>query len=237
MDFLSAAVAWLTDGTHWSGPEGIPTRVLEHVALSAAPLALGIAVALPIGFAIGHTARGAVLAVSVANIGRAVPSLGWLGIFLPVTLALQAPGGVGVTPTILALTALAIPPVVTNTYAGLREVDRDLIEAGRGMGMGPGQLLWRVELPLSLPIILAGVRTSAVQVVATATLGAILGSGGLGRYIVDGIAEQNYPKMFAGAVIVALLAMATELGFAALQRTSISPGLRHASPAEAPRPA
>ena len=185
------------------------------------------------GLYIGHTGRGALLAVNLSNIGRALPSLGILGIFLPITAGLGL--GFGVPPTVIALFALAIPPIVTNTFTGIQEVDRELIEAGRGMGM-------REREPLAMPIVLAGLRTSAVQVVATATLGAVLGTGGLGRYIIDGIKQQDDPRLFVGAVIVALLAIATELAFAALQRAAVSPGIRAAAPSgpalavDAPRP-
>ena len=223
MDFLARAAAWFADPAHWQGSDGIPIRVLEHVALSGVSLLVGVLIALPIGLYIGHTGRGALVAVSVSNIGRALPSFGVLGMALPLTLWLQQQldfraGGVGVLPTFIALALLAIPPVVTNAYTGLREVDRDLVEAARGMGMTGSQLLRGVELPLSMPIILAGLRTSAVQVVATATLGAVLGTGGLGRYIIDGLATREYEQVFAGAVIVGLLSILTELAFVWLQR-------------------
>lgn len=241
MEFLQGVIAWLLDPAQWAGPGSIPTRIGEHLLLSIGPLLAAILVALPIGLYIGHTGHGALLAVNLANIGRALPSLGILGIFLPITAGLGL--GFGVPPTVIALFALAIPPIVTNTFTGIREVDPELIEAGRGMGMRERELLARVELPLAMPIVLAGLRTSAVQVVATATLGAVLGTGGLGRYIIDGIKQQDDPQLFAGAVIVALLAIATELSFAALQRAAVSPGIRHSarSPAtldvDVPRPA
>jgi osmoprotectant transport system permease protein len=224
VDFLSAAVAWALDPAHWSGGDGIPARLGEHLVLSAVPLMAAVLVALPVGLYIGHTGRGAAIAVNVSNIGRALPSLGILGIAL--ILVPSGPLPFGVLATMVALFALALPPVVLNTYAGLREVDRDLLEAGRGMGMRESQLLRRVEIPLALPVILAGLRTSAVQVVATATLGAVFGTGGLGRLIVDGIKQQDDAQLFVGAVIVALLSIGTELAFAAVQRASISPGLR-----------
>lgn len=223
MDFLGRAAAWFADPAHWQGGDGIPIRILEHVALSGVSLLVGVLIALPIGLYIGHTGRGALVAVSVSNIGRALPSFGVLGMALPLTLWLQQQldfraGGVGVLPTFIALALLAIPPIVTNSYTGLREVDRDLVEAARGMGMTGGQLLRVVELPLAMPIILAGLRTSAVQVIATATLGAVFGAGGLGRYIIDGLATREYERVFAGAVIVGLLSILTELAFVWLQR-------------------
>lgn len=228
MDLLSSFLAWLTDASHWTGDAGIPVRVGEHLLISGIPLLVAILVALPVGLFIGHTGKGALLAVSLGNIGRALPSLGILGIILPLTLPLTAGTDIplGLPPSLIALFALALPPIITNCHVGIREVDRDLIEAARGMGMRETQVLTRVELPLAAPVILAGIRTSAVQVVATATLGAVLGIGGLGRYILDGISQHDDGQLITGAVLVALLAILTELGFAALQRASVSPGLR-----------
>ena len=243
MDFLGAGIAWLTDAAQWSGAEGIPNRIWEHVLISGIPLIAALLVAVPVGLYIGHTGRGALFAVSLGNIGRALPSLGILGIVLPLTLPLTAGTDIplGLPPTLVALFALAIPPIVTNAYVGLREIDRDLVEAGRGMGMRESQLLTQVELPLALPVILAGVRTSAVQVVATATLGAVLGIGGLGRYILDGISQNDDGQLVGGALLVALLAIVTELIFAGLQRASVSRGLQPQRRAfelagQAPRP-
>lgn len=223
MELVEATVAWLTDPASWEGRNGILLRLWEHVSLSAAALGLGLAIALPIGLYIGHTGRGAAVAVSVANIGRAIPSLGLIGIFLPVSLALGL--GLGFWPALIALVFLAIPPIVTNAHAGLREVDRDLVEAGRGMGMRETELLWRVEVPLALPVILAGVRTSAVQVVATATLAVVVSGGTLGHLILQGFALRDDGRILGAALLVAALAIATELGFAALQRATISPGI------------
>lgn len=228
MSFLAAALEWLLDPLHWAGSDGIPTRIGEHLFLSALPVVVAALVALPLGLYIGHTGRGAIVIVSIANIGRALPSLGIMGIALLFTAGLGF--GFGEPALVIALFALAVPPMVTNTFAGLRAVDRDLVEAARGMGMRELQLLGRVELPLAMPVILAGIRIAAVQVVATASLGAVIATGGLGRYIIDGIANRNYPEVFVGAVLTAVLAVATELAFAALQRAVTSPGL-HRSPA------
>lgn len=228
MDLVGVGIAWLTDASNWSGGGGIPTRLWQHVVLCGIPLLAALLVAVPVGLYIGHTGRGALFAVSLGNIGRALPSLGILGIILPLTLPLTARTDVplGLPPTLIALFALAIPPIITNAYVALREIDRDLVEAGRGMGMHESQLLAQVELPLAMPVILAGIRTSAVQVVATATLGAVLGIGGLGRYILDGISQHDDGQLIGGAVLVALLAILTELVFAGLQRASVSGGLR-----------
>lgn len=219
MEILGEALAWITDPASWEGRNGIGIRLWEQVVLSAASLAAAIAVALPAGLAIGHTGRGAAAVVSVANIGRAVPSLGWIGIFFPIVLALQT-GESGFWTSLLALTLLAIPPIVTNTYAGLREVERDLVEAGRGMGMREMELLRRVEVPLALPVILAGIRTSAVQVVATSSLAAVVSGGTLGIIIIQGINGGARERLVGAALLVAVLSLLTELGFALIQRAA-----------------
>ncbi|MDQ2853339.1 MAG: ABC transporter permease [Chloroflexota bacterium] len=232
MEFLGHVLAWYTDPGHWTGNNGIPVRLWEHLSLSAASLAAGIAIALPIGLYIGHTGRGARFTVAVTNIGRAVPSLGWLGIAFPISTGLFHRAGLGFLPAFIGLVALAIPPIVTNTYAGLRSVDPDLREAARGMGFREMQLLTRVEVPVALTVILAGIRVSAVAVVATAPLAALVGGGTLGSYILEGLALSDEVRVFAAAVMVALLAIMTELSFAWLQRRAVSPGL--AGPDDAP---
>lgn len=224
MEFLGEVVAWFADPSTWSGRNGIPARLLEHLWISGASLGIGIAIALPLGLAIGHTGRGALAVVSIANIGRAVPSLGLMGLAFVVLLPLGL--GVGPLPAIVALSALAIPPIVVNTYAGLRDVDRELIEAASGMGMRAWQVVWGLEVPVALPVILAGVRTSAVQVVATATLAGIIGGGTLGELIIIGFNTGDEVLVFGAALVVALLSIVTELAFAALQRAATSPGLR-----------
>lgn len=225
MDGLGELVAWFTAAEQWNGNNAIPLRMWEHVSLSAASLLAGVAIAVPIGLYIGHTGRAARGVIAVVNVGRAVPSLGWLGMVYPVSIALLAREGLGFWPAFVALVALAVPPIVTNTYAGLREVDTELREAGRGMGMRERELLWRVELPIALPVILAGIRASAVTVVATATLSSLVGGGTLGAYVVQGLFINDIPRVVGGAIMVAILALLTEGGFAALQRASVSPGL------------
>lgn len=224
MEFLGEVAAWFADPATWSGSNGIPTRLFEHLWISGVSLAASIGIGLPFGLAIGHTGRGATAVVAIANIGRAVPSLGLLGLAFLLLLPLGL--GVGPIPGVLALTALGIPPIVVNTYVGLREVDRDLIEAARGMGMREREVLARVEIPIAVPVILAGIRTSAVQIVATATLVAVLGGGTLGQLILIGFNVGDQARIFGGAVVVALLSIATEVGFGAIQRAATSPGLR-----------
>jgi osmoprotectant transport system permease protein len=194
--------------------------------LAAAALALATAIGLPLGIWIGHTGRGAAAVIAIANTGRAVPSVGWLGIVFPLTLLALGRGGLGFVPSVIALTALGIPPIVTNTYAGMREVDREFVEAGRGMGMTALELVRGVEVPIALPVVLAGIRVSAVQVVATATLATIVGGGTLGAFIVQGIDVRALDRVVGAAILVALLAILTELAFTFVERRTVSPGLR-----------
>jgi osmoprotectant transport system permease protein len=234
VEFLGEVAAWFSDPASWSGNNSIPLRLWEHLSLSGASLALGALIALPAGLAIGHTGRGAGVVVAIANIGRAIPSLGWLGIALPITLTLFQRGGLGFLPALVALVALAVPPMVTNTHTGLREVDRELVDAARGMGMSERQVLWRVEVPIALPVILAGVRSAAVQVVATATLAAVVAGGTLGDFILQGIYVRDLPRVFGAALMVAVLALLTEGLFALLQRAATPRGLRVVTAVEVP---
>ena len=229
MEFFGDVAGWFTDAVNWSGADGVPVRIAEHLALSAIPLALALLVALPIGTWVGHTRRGADVAINLSNVGRAIPSLALLAIAAQVLnrplVDLGLRREAAEVATIVAMLALAIPPILTNAYVGISLVATDLVEAGRGMGMREREILRRVELPVALPVVLAGIRTAAVQVVATATLGAVFGTGGLGRYIIDGIAQHKDEEVFAGALMVALLSIGTELIFAWIQRRSVSPGL------------
>jgi osmoprotectant transport system permease protein len=216
---MDAVVAWFLDPANWTGTSGVPNRLVEHVILSGLAVLAGAAIAVPLGLFIGHTGRGAVATIAIGNLGRAVPSYAMLVIFVPVL-------GIGFPNAFVALVLLALPPILTNTYAGMQEVDRDMVEAGRGMGMREWQLLRSVELPLALPVVLAGVRVAAVQVVATATLAALVGGGALGRFIADGFALQDRPQLVAGALLVAVLAVITERLMTLLEDRAVSPGLR-----------
>jgi len=219
MNLLQATVEWLTDPAHWQGIDGIPTRLGEHVHLSIESVAIGALIALPVGIVLGHYGRFGNLAINISNVGRAVPSFGILVIAFEVF-------GLGDLPIVIALTALAVPPMVTNSYVAMREVDPDIKDAARGMGYRELAQVLRVELPLAVPLIMAGVRTSAVQVVATATLAALVAGGGLGRYIVDGLARSDSPRTLAGALLVAALALSTELSLAGLQQVLVPRGIR-----------
>ncbi|GAA0417469.1 ABC transporter permease [Acrocarpospora corrugata] len=215
---------WLIDffgnPDNWSGSDGIPVRLLQHVEFSVLAFAIAALIALPLGLLIGHTGRGGVIVVLSANAARALPTLGLL--VLVVLLI-----GVGtIWPVLIPLVALAIPPILVNTYEGIRGVDADLRDAAYGMGLRGPQVLFRALVPVALPLILLGLRLAAIQVVATATVAAYVGLGGLGRYIIDGLATKDYPSVFGGAVLVVLLALAVQFGFALLHRVIVSPGVR-----------
>lgn len=225
MNLVIDTLAWLTDPSHWTGPTGIPMRLGEHLALSGVSIAIAMLLAVPIGIYIGHTRRFARVAVNAANLWRALPSLALIGLVLPVTAAIDPELGFKVYPTLVAMVVLAVPPILINTQAGVAGVDRDLVEAARAMGMRESQLIREIELPLAMPALVAGIRSAAVQVVATATLGAIFGSGGLGRYLVEGVAQLDTGMTFGGVVLVAALALSVEGGFVVLQRLIHSPGL------------
>lgn len=227
MNLLVDVARWFTDPAHYQGTDAVQTRILEHLAVSGLAVLVGLLVALPAGLYLGHTGRFAFVAVNVANIGRAIPSLAAIALAIPIAgTLLGVQNGLGFWPTFLALIPLAVPPILTNAYVAVRGVDKDIIEAARGMGVGELGILRRIELPLALPLILAGIRTAGVNVIATATLGALVAFGGLGRYIVDGLALQEYDRLFAGALLVALLAIAVEVALSTFERAAVSPGIR-----------
>jgi len=219
MSLLGQVVRWFLDGNHWSGDSGIPNRLTEHLLMSGASILVAALIALPIGIWLGHIGKGGILAINISNIGRAIPS------FALLVLAVELVG-IGALPAFIALVALAIPPMVTNSYIGMGEVDADVREAARGMGMRERAVLLRVELPIALPFIMAGVRTSAVNVVATATLAALVGWGGLGRFIIDGFSQRDDVQIIAGALIVPILSVGVEFTFTGLQRLAVPRGLR-----------
>ncbi|WP_326598398.1 ABC transporter permease [Streptomyces sp. NBC_01803] len=208
MGVIGDAWTWLTTGSHWSGESGVSHRLAEHLYLTGVCLLLSCAVALPLAFWLGHGGGrrlGGALAINISNAGRAIPTFAVL-----VLLTLSPLGRHGDLPTILALVLFAVPPLLTNAYVGISEADRGVVEAARGMGMSRRQLLARVELPLAFPLIMTGIRTAAVQIVATATLAALAGGGGLGRIITAGFARYHTEQVVAGAIVVALLALVVE---------------------------
>jgi osmoprotectant transport system permease protein len=227
MNLLGDVARWFTDPAHYQGTDAVQTRILEHLEVSGLAVLVGLLVALPVGLYLGHTGRFAFVAVNVANIGRAIPSLAAIALAIPIAgTLLGVEHGLGFWPTFFALIPLAVPPILTNAYVAVRGVDGDVTEAARGMGVSELGILRHIELPLALPLILAGIRTAAVNVVATATLGALVAFGGLGRYIVDGLALQEYDRLFAGALLVALLAIAVEVALSTFERAAVSPGIR-----------
>ena len=213
-------LSYLFDGAHWNltAPGSLPQLLLSHLGYVALALLIGTVIALPVGLYIGHTGRGSFIAINAGNAGRSLPTLGLL--MLMVTLL-----GLGLTPVLIALTVLVIPPILTSAYAGMRTLDQRVVDAARGMGMRPWQVLLRVEFPMALPVLMGGFRSAALQVVATATVAAAVGLNGLGRLLIDGLAVNDYSRVLAGAIVVAVLAIVLDLFFALVQRWIVSPGL------------
>jgi osmoprotectant transport system permease protein len=228
MELIGAVAAWFADPEHWSGANGVPFRLAQHVGISLLSVGLAAAIALPAGLYIGHTRRGQRLAVNLATIGRAVPSLAAIAIVVPFTQQIDPGLGFSLYPTIIAMVVLAIPPILVNTFTGIAEVDADLVESARGMGMRERQILRTIELPVGAPVVIAGIRSASVQVVATATLGAIYGLGALGGFIVEGVAQQDDARLFAGVTLVAILALLAEGGLGLVQRRLVPAALRAA---------
>jgi osmoprotectant transport system permease protein len=219
VSFLRDVVVWFNDPLNWRGTSGVPNRVWEHLQLTLSAMVIACLLALPAGIALGRSRRKGSVAVNVANIGRAIPSFAvialgviWLGI--------------GFRPALIALVLLAVPPIFTLTFTAVREVDPAAIDAARGMGMTEGRVLRRVQLPMARPLMLNGVRLSTAAVIATATLAALVGWGGLGRYIVDGFSTRDFVEVFVGVVLVAGLVILSEALFALVLRLTVSPGIR-----------
>ncbi|MBM7169649.1 ABC transporter permease subunit [Streptomyces sp. G44] len=215
MRTLADAWTWLTDSAHWAGDDGIWHRLTQHLVLTVVCLVISCLIALPVALVLGHLGKGGALAVNLSNAGRAVPTFAVL-----VLLLLTPLGRWGDGPTVVALVLFAVPPLLTNAYVGMRGVDRDVVQAARGMGMSGRQMLWRVELPLALPLVLNGVRVAAVQLVATATIAALAGGGGLGRIITAGFNLASTPQVVAGAVLVAVFALLVEAVFEVAERVA-----------------
>jgi osmoprotectant transport system permease protein len=219
MSFFSWAWDWVTQASNWQGPGNILQQVLAHLGYSALPLAIAALIGIPAGVAIGHTGRGATIVINVANAWRAIPTLGLLTLlfewfnFSPLTW-------------LLPLAALAIPPILVNSYEGVAGVDPAVRDAARGVGMTRWQQVTRVEVPIAMPLILVGLRTGAIFVVATATIAAYIGLGGLGRFIIDGLASKEYSPVAGGALVVVVLALLVLALFAGLSWLVVPAGLR-----------
>ncbi|WP_016910292.1 ABC transporter permease [Streptomyces xiaopingdaonensis] len=234
MDVVPEVWQWLTSPEHWTGAGGVLQRLGEHAWLTGICLVISCALALPPALWLGHVGRGGALAVNLAGAGRAVPTFAVL-----VLLSMGPLGQWGESATIVALVLFALPPLLTNAYTGVREADREVVEAARGMGMTGWQLLRQVELPLAFPLIATGVQTAAVQLVATATLAALPGGGGLGRLITAGLGNYDTTQVVAGALLVAVLALLVQAALTAAERL-LDPLRRHTrrtEPAASPEPA
>ncbi|MER6015063.1 ABC transporter permease [Streptomyces bluensis] len=222
MNLLHFVDAFFSDSAHWHGYDGIPTRVAEHIEYSALALAIAAAIGLPVGLVTGHTGRGGNTLAFIATAARALPSFGLL-VLLFVLI------GLGMLPVMIPLVVLAVPPILVTTYEAVRSVDPSPVDAARGMGMPESRVLFQVELPEALPLILGGLRSAAIQIVSTATIAAYVSFGGLGRYIVDGLYQRDYEKVVGGATLTALLALATLAVFWAVSRVAVSPGVRRSA--------
>jgi osmoprotectant transport system permease protein len=215
---------WFGDPAHWRGADGIPTRLLQHLGYTLLALVIALVIALPLGLYVGHTGRGGVLLVGAGNTIRALPTLGLVTFLFLIFTESE-------TATIIGLVVLAVPPILAGTYAGLQATDKGVVDAAEGIGMTGWQQLWKVEVPISLPLVLGGIRNAVLQLVATAAVAAYVGLGGLGRFLLDGLAVLDYAQVVAGAILTTLLAIAADLILAAGQRALVPKGVRLAAAA------
>ncbi|MEU6854235.1 ABC transporter permease [Actinacidiphila alni] len=220
MNVLNFINDFFSDSANWHGTAGIPHRLLEHVEYSLLALLISAAIGLPIGLFAGHAGRGGYALAAFSTAARALPSFGLL-VLMTVWL-----GEIGTTPAMIPLVALAVAPILVTSYEAIRSVDPAPVDAARGMGMSSAAVLFQVEIPAALPLILSGLRSAAIQVVSTATIAAYIGLGGLGRYIIDGLAQHTYGKVVGGATLVAGLAIVTIGVFYLAERLAVSPGVR-----------
>lgn len=216
---IGSLFAWYADSSNWTGEDGILNRLLEHTLLTLTATLIAAAIALPLAIWLGHIGKGGLLAVNITNVGRAVPTFAVLLLLAlgPIGSAYFGPYGRAGAATLVALVLFALPPMVTNTYVGMREVDRDTVEAARGMGMAGGQLLRQVEIPLALPLIMSGLRLAVVQVWATASIAALVAGPGLGRIVTLGFVRQDLAQIVGGALVIAVVALMLEVGLVLLQ--------------------
>ncbi|QWF82287.1 ABC transporter permease [Amycolatopsis sp. CA-230715] len=215
---------YFTDSAHWQGEEGIPNRLLQHLGYTGLALVIALVIAVPLGLYVGHTGRGGVVLVGASNTIRALPTLGLITFLF---LLFTESGPV----TTIGLVVLAIPPILAGTYAGVQATDHGVVDAAEGVGMTGWQRLWQVEVPIALPLLLGGVRNAVLQLVATAAVAAYVGLGGLGRYLLDGLAILDYSEVVAGAILTALLAIVLDLVLAGVQRALVPRGVRLAAAA------
>jgi osmoprotectant transport system permease protein len=218
-------IEWFSDPANWEGARGVPTLVGQHLAYTAIALLVAGLIGVPIGLYVGHTGKGTFLIAGAANALRALPTLGLLVLLVMVIAPVVASDLAFTAPSLIVLVLLAVPPVMTGAYAGVRGADPAAVDAAVGMGYRPLRVLFGVQVPCAMPLILSGFRSATLQVVSTATIAAYVSLGGLGRLIIDGRAQNDYDKMAAGAVLVALLALLTDLLIGLLARVLVSPGI------------
>jgi osmoprotectant transport system permease protein len=222
---MNDLLTWLTDTAHWSGEDGIPHRIAEHLVYSGVAVLIAAVIAIPLGLFIGHTGRGRFAVVTAAGSARAIPSLGLLFVAVLLLGPRLSGDAAFLIPCEIVLVVLAIPPILAGAYSGVEEVDPAARDAAKGVGMRGAEVLTKVELPCALPLIFSGLRSGTLQVVATATIAATAGLGGLGRFLIDGLSVRDFGQMAGGAALVALLALVVDLVFAIVQRYAVSPGL------------
>jgi len=218
MNLFADGLAWIFDPAHYGGQDGLDTRSLQHIGISLLVLAISSVIAIPLGYAIGHTGRGRAAVIAISGGVRALPTLGLL-----VVIGLIV--GIGLTAPVIALVVLAVPSILAGAYSGFESVDRRTIDAARAVGMTEWQILFKVEVPLGLPLLIGGLRSASLQVIATATLADYVGAGGLGHFIFLGLKTNDYSQMLAGSVFVVLLALLSELIFGLLQRLVVPAGV------------
>ncbi|HEV7974245.1 ABC transporter permease [Amycolatopsis sp.] len=221
---ITGLLNWFGDSAHWQGADGIPTRLLQHLGYTLLALVIALVIAVPLGLYVGHTGRGGVILVGAGNTIRALPTLGLVTFLFLIFTESE-------TATIIGLVVLAVPPILAGTYAGLQATDKGVVDAAEGVGMTGWQRLWKVEVPISLPLVLGGIRNAVLQLVATAAVAAYVGLGGLGRFLLDGLAVLDYSQVVAGAILTTLLAIVLDLILAAVQRALVPKGVRLAAAA------
>ncbi|MFC5501889.1 ABC transporter permease [Lysinimonas soli] len=218
MNLFVAAFAWIVDPAHWTAGPDISGHLLEHLAVSGLCVLIAVAIALPIGVAIGHTGRGRGAAILISNVARALPTLGLLSILILLL-------GIGLLPITVVLVILAIPPMLAGAYAGIESVDRQTIDAARALGMTEWQIIVRVEIPLALPLLIGGLRATALQVIATLGIASAFAFGGLGIYLINGLATADYTQLLGGAILITALALVVDGVLALVQRFVIPRGV------------
>jgi osmoprotectant transport system permease protein len=223
VNFVLDAIAFILDPAHWSGQTGIGARLSQHLFITFVSVLVAAAIAVPLGLLIGHTGRARGAVIGVTGAARALPTFGVMTLF--VLIGIQFGAGLSLTPVIVVLVVLAIPPLLAGAYSGIEAVDRQTVDAARAQGMTEWQILSRVELPLALPLLVGGLRAATLQVVATATIAAYVAQGGLGRYLIEGIQTRDYLRAVVGAVLVAALALLLDGLLAALQKLAVPRGV------------